>query len=86
MTEINPSLSSSIGDQIAEALNTPLEPMLESQQVQTSNGNVMALHFSESLSRTFVDLRSKNEDVRLRASYNLHGLVTTAARGMSLTR
>lgn len=41
----------------------------------------MALQLSDSLSRTFADLKSKNEDVRLRASYDLQGLVTTAARG-----
>lgn len=41
----------------------------------------MALQLSDSLNRTFADLKSKSEDVRLRASYDLQGLVTTAARG-----
>ena len=44
----------------------------------------MALQLSDSLNRTFADLKSKSEDVRLRASYDLQSLVTTAARGKML--
>lgn len=42
---------------------------------------MMASHSADSLNRTFSDLKSKNEDVRLRASYDLYNLVVTAARG-----
>ena len=41
----------------------------------------MALLATETLNRTFADLKSKSEDVRLRASYDLYGLVATASRG-----
>lgn len=44
----------------------------------------MALQLSDSLNRTFADLKSKSEDVRLRASFDLQSLVTTAARGKIL--
>lgn len=43
----------------------------------------MALQTTDALNRTFTDLKSKSEDVRLRASYDLYGLVATASRGMS---
>ena len=43
----------------------------------------MASQTTDSLNRTFADLKSKSEDVRLRASYDLYGLVATASRGMS---
>lgn len=42
----------------------------------------MALQTTDALNRTFTDLKSKSEDVRLRASYDLYGLVATASRGM----
>lgn len=43
----------------------------------------MASQTPDALNRTFADLKSKSEDVRLRASYDLYGLVATASRGMS---
>ena len=43
----------------------------------------MASQIPDALNRTFADLKSKSEDVRLRASYDLYGLVATASRGMS---
>lgn len=43
----------------------------------------MASQTTDTLNRTFADLKSKSEDVRLRASYDLYGLVATASRGMS---
>ena len=62
--------------------STFTEPGLQTEYVD--DDNVMALQLSDSLNRTFADLRSKHEDVRLRASYDLQGLVTTAARGKAL--
>lgn len=41
----------------------------------------MALQTTDALNRTFADLRSKGEDVRLRASFDLYRLVATASRG-----
>ena len=42
---------------------------------------IMASQSTDALIRTFTDLKSKSEDVRLRASYDLYGLVATASRG-----
>lgn len=71
-------------DEEADVLHrsTSAEPGLQTEHVD--DDNVMALQLSDSLNRTFADLRSKHEDVRLRASYDLQGLVTTAARGKAL--
>lgn len=44
--------------------------------------SIMALQQTDALSRTFADLKSKSEDVRLLASYDLYGLVATASRGI----
>lgn len=44
---------------------------------------IMASQSTDALNRTFADLKSKSEDVRLRASYDLYGLVATASRGTS---
>lgn len=44
--------------------------------------SIMALQQTDALSRTFADLKSKSEDVRLLASYALYGLVATASRGI----
>lgn len=41
----------------------------------------MALLAADTLNRTFIELKSKNEEVRLRASYDLYGLVAKASRG-----
>ena len=43
---------------------------------------IMALQSTDALNRTFADLKSKSEDVRLRAAYDLYRLVATASRGM----
>ena len=43
--------------------------------------HVMAAQAMEALNRTFIELKSKNEDIRLRASYDLRDLVVSAARG-----
>lgn len=45
------------------------------------NPRVMAAQAMEALNRTFIELKSKNEDIRLRASYDLRDLVVSAARG-----
>lgn len=45
---------------------------------------VMAAQAMEALNRTFIELRSKNEEIRLRASYDLRDLVVSAARGKVL--
>lgn len=41
---------------------------------------VMAAQAIEALNRTFIELKSKNEETRLRASYDLRELVVSAAR------
>ena len=45
------------------------------------NPKVMAAQAMEALNRTFIELKSKNEETRLRASYDLRDLVVSAARG-----
>ena len=40
----------------------------------------MAAQAMEALNRTFIELKSKNEETRLRASYELRDLVVSAAR------
>ncbi len=42
----------------------------------------MSLQGSEALSRTFQELKSKNQDIRLKASYDLYSLIVSAARGI----
>ena len=42
---------------------------------------VMAAQAVEALNRTFIELKSKNEETRLRASYELRDQVVSAARG-----
>ena len=42
---------------------------------------VMATQAMEALNRTFIELKSKDEETRLRASYDLRDLVVSAARG-----
>ena len=44
----------------------------------------MALQSQEILNRIFLELKSKNDDVRLRAAFDLHSHVSTAARGRTL--
>lgn len=46
-----------------------------------SSPMVMAAQAMEALNRTFIELKSKNEETRLRASYDLRELVVSAARG-----
>ena len=41
----------------------------------------MAQQLTESLSRTFVELRSKSEKTQRHAAYELHNQVVRAARG-----
>lgn len=64
--------------------NIPKHPSTEITAKNDSDGDVtiMALQTTDALSRTFGDLKSKSEDVRLRASYDLYRLVATASRGM----
>ena len=50
-----------------------------------SNPGAMAAQAMEALNRTFVELKSKNEETRLRASYDLRDLVVSAARGNVFT-
>ena len=73
-----------ITDSNSESPKAPLSPKESAVLQQTSNDNEMALQFTDSLSRTFVELKSRNEEVRLRASYDLQALVHTAARGRTL--
>lgn len=54
----------------------------ETSTTHLSQGVMMASQSADSLNRTFSDLKSKSEDSRLRASYDLYNLVATAARGM----
>ena len=42
---------------------------------------VMAAQAIEALNRTFIELKSRNEETRLRASFDLRELVVSAARG-----
>lgn len=46
-----------------------------------SNPEVMAAQAMEALNRTFIELKSKNDETRARASYDLRDLVVSAARG-----
>jgi hypothetical protein len=71
-------------DEEAQVANASTSTELGVESEDTNDDNVMALQLSDSLNRTFAELKSKHEDVRLRASYDLHALLTTAARGTSL--
>ena len=51
---------------------------------RSSNHKVMAAQAVEALNRTFIELKSKNEDIRLRASYDLRELVVSAARSKTI--
>lgn len=42
----------------------------------------MALQTTDALNRTFADLKSKSEDVKSRAAFDLFRLVAAASRGM----
>ena len=52
-----------------------------SQTVPAADAKAMSLQGSEALSRTFQELKSKNQEVRLKASYDLYSLIVLAARG-----
>lgn len=69
----------------ASDANTPKHPPTEITLKNDSDRDVtiMASQTTDALNRTFADLKSKSEDVRLRASYDLYRLVATASRGMS---
>lgn len=42
----------------------------------------MALQTTDALNRTFADLKSKSEDVKSRAAFDLFRLVAAASRGI----
>ena len=42
----------------------------------------MALQSQDALNRIFLELKSKNDDVRLKAAFDLHNHVSIAARGL----
>ena len=42
----------------------------------------MALPSQDTLNRIFLELKSKNDDVRLKAAFDLHNHVSIAARGL----
>ena len=44
----------------------------------------MSLQAPDALSRTFQELKSKNQDTRLKASYELYGLITATFKGTKL--
>lgn len=46
-----------------------------------SSAKTMAAQAMEALNRTFIELKSKNDETRLRASHDLRDLVVSAARG-----
>ena len=46
-----------------------------------STPNTMAAQATEALNRTFIELKSKNDETRLRAAHDLRDLVVSAARG-----
>ena len=43
--------------------------------------SIMAAQAMEALNRTFIELKSKNDETRLRASHDLRDLVVSASRG-----
>lgn len=55
-----------------------------SEVAQSATFPAMALQAADALNRTFIELKSKNEDTRLRASYDLHNQVLKASRGKRL--
>lgn len=70
-------------------LEQPDEKPTEVEEVAESDGKQayhikMALQAHDALNRTFLDLKSKNEEVRLRASYDLRDQVSRAVRGNAL--
>ena len=73
-----PSLSSHepepCGPSLLNSIGEPLDKLQPSPKI-------MAAQAIEALNRTFVELKSKNEETRLRASYDLRDLVVSAARG-----
>lgn len=52
--------------------------------LDNSSPNTMAAQAMEALNRTFAELKSKNDETRLRASHDLRDLVVSAARGRAL--
>ena len=54
---------------------------LEPRSSLNPSPKVMAAQAIEALNRTFIELKSKNEETRLRASYDLREQVGSAARG-----
>ena len=67
----------------SHALGKPCESSRKTEP-RSSNHQVMAAQAVEALNRTFIELKSKNEDIRLRASYDLRDLVVSAVRSKTI--
>ena len=52
-----------------------------SRPFSEGDATTMSQQGSEALNRTFQELKSKSQDARLKASYDLYSLITLAARG-----
>lgn len=73
----------------ASAKEQPGSPTIEPEGSDAPGGNedddnAMAQRAVDVLNPTFVELKSKNEEIRLRASYDLRSLVIAAHRGDEL--
>ena len=65
----------------------PCSSEASSADSDDSDGSeAMALQAAETLNRTFLELRSKDNDTRLRASYDLNNQVNIAVRGKAFGR
>lgn len=58
---------------------------IQSEPAAAGDAPTMSSQASEALSRNFQELKSKNQDIRLKASYDLHSLIVSAARGRQIT-
>lgn len=58
--------------------------LLDSLNKKQSSPSIMAAQAMEALNRTFIELKSKNDETRLRASHDLRDLVVAAARGKAI--
>lgn len=64
----------------------PCEPnslhlLFDNLDKKQSSPSIMAAQAMEALNRTFIELKSKNDETRLRASHDLRDLVVSASRG-----
>ena len=82
ISDTSNNLESSLPAQ-SHALGEPCDSSHEPEP-RSSNHKVMAAQAVEALNRTFIELKSKNEDTRLRASYDLRDLVVSAARSKTI--